>query len=74
LQRQAAADVFAHGFFAAEEMRAAGNVEHHAVGRAQAHERRVAAEPVVDRFAEILIGDFVGVVDEDGRIHRARVG
>ena len=31
LHGQAAADVFAHRLFAAEEMRAAGDVEHHAV-------------------------------------------
>jgi hypothetical protein len=55
-------------------MRAAGDVEHEAVGRIEANERRVAIAPVGDCFEQAPIGMRIGVCHSDPRIHCARVG
>ena len=59
---------------AAEQMRAAGNVEHQPVGRLEPDQRCVAVAPVGDRFEQREVRMLVGIRDPDLRIHRACVG
>ena len=58
---------------AAEQMRAAGDVEQQAVRRIEPDQRRVAVAPVGDRFEQRDVGARVGLRDRDRRMHRARI-
>ena len=59
---------------AAEQMRAARNVEGQPVGRIEPDQRRVAVAPLRDRFEQREVGTLVRVRHVKLRIHRARVG
>ena len=58
---------------AAEQMRAAGDVEQQAVRRIEPDQRRIAVAPVGDRFEQREIRALVGLHDRDRRMHRARI-
>ena len=60
--------------FAAEQMRAAGDVEHKTVRRIEPDQRRVAVAPIGDGFEQTPVGLRIGVRDRQARIHGARVG
>ena len=60
--------------FAAEQMRAAGDVEQQAIRRIEADQRRVAVAPVGDGFEQAPVGLRIGVHDRQRRIHGAGVG
>jgi hypothetical protein len=64
-------DVAAHGGFPAEQMGTAGDVEHEAVGRMEANQRRVAVAPVGDGIDEVSIRFLVAFSDHKRRIHGA---
>ena len=59
---------------AAEQMRAAGDVEHQPVRRIEPDQRRIAVAPVGDRFEQTPVGLRIGIRDRQARIHRARIG
>ena len=59
---------------AAEQMRAAGDVEQQPVRRIEPDQRRIAVAPVGDRFEQREVGMRVRIRDRDPRMHRARVG
>ena len=67
-------DVAAQRLLAAEQMRAAGDVEEEPVGRIETDQRGVAVAPVGNRDQHAPVGIGIGVGDGDLRIHRARVG
>ncbi len=74
LAREPRHDVAAQCLLAAEQMRAAGDVEQKAVGRIEADQRRVAVAPVGDRDRHASVGGRIGIGNGDARIHRARIG
>ena len=59
---------------AAEQMRAAGDVEQQAIRRIEADQRRIAVAPVGDGFEQTPVGLRIGVHDRQLRIHGAGVG
>ena len=60
--------------FAAEKMRAAGDVEKEAVRSVQRHQRRVAVAPVGQRLDQPPVGFRIGLDDLERRIHGAGIG
>jgi hypothetical protein len=60
--------------FAAEEMRAARNIEQEPIRRIETDQRRVTVAPVGDGDERAPVGLRIGVGDSDAREHRARVG
>ena len=64
----------AHGGFPTEQVGAAGDVEHKAVGRIEADQRRVAVAPVGDGVDETPVRFLVALGDRKRRIHGARIG
>ncbi|GCC48831.1 hypothetical protein chiPu_0033187 [Chiloscyllium punctatum] len=59
---------------AAEQVRAAGDVEEQAIGRIERDQRREAVAPVGDVVQHLQIGCGIGVVDRELRADRARIG
>ena len=74
LMRQPRDEIAAHRRFAAEQMRAAANVEHQPVRRIETGERRIAVGPVGDRFEQAPVGFRIGLRHCDAGMHRAHVG
>ena len=58
---------------AAEQMRAAGDVEHQAVRRIEPDQRRVAVAPVGDRFEQLRVGRRIFLHDHEIGMHGARL-
>ena len=71
---EAGEQVAAHGGLPAEQMGAAGDVEHEAVGRIEADQRRVAIAPVGDGVEQPAVRRLVARGDGEGGMHRARIG
>ena len=59
---------------AAEQMRDAGDVEHRAIGRVERGERGEQPAPIDQGEQRLGLGGGIGVVDREGRIHRAGIG
>ena len=59
---------------AAEQMGAAGDVEHEAVGRIEADQRRVAVAPVGDGIEQAAVRRRLAGGDGKAGKHRARIG
>ena len=59
---------------AAEQMRAAGDVEQQTIRRIEPDQRRIAVAPVGDGFEQTPVGLRIGVHDRQAWIHGARVG
>ena len=60
--------------FSAEEMRAAGDIEHETVGRIEPDQRRITIAPIGDGEQQTLVGIGIGVHAAKTRIHGARIG
>ena len=71
---QALEHIAAHGGFTAEQMGAARDVEHQAVGRIEADQRRITVAPVGDAFEQAPVRLLVARRDGQRRIHGARIG
>ena len=71
---QALEHIAAHGGFTAEQMGAARDVEHQAVGRIEADQRRITVAPVGDAFKQAPVRLLVARRDGQRRIHGARIG
>ena len=74
LRREAGEEVAAERSFPAEQMGAAGDVEHQAVGQVEADERRVAVAPVGDVFERLPVRRLVGGRDGEAGMHGAGIG
>ena len=79
LRGQPPDDVGTQRCLAAEQMRAAGDVEHQASAVEQAlriepDQRRVAVAPVGDGLEQPAVGFGIGLDHRNRRIHRARIG
>lgn len=59
--------------FAAEQMRAAGDIEEEPVGRIKTYQRRVAVAPVGDRFEQTAVRFEIGIHHRQRRIACAGV-
>ena len=66
--------VAAHFSFAAEQMRAAGDVEKQSIRRIESDQRRITVAPVGDRVQQSCIGGLVRIDYRKRGIHRARIG
>ena len=74
LRAKAGEEVAGERGFAAEQMGAAGDVEHQAVGEIEADERRVAVAPVGDVFEKPAVRRSVGGGDGEAGMHGAGIG
>ena len=74
LRREAGEEVAAKCGLAAEQVGAAGDVEHQSVGEIETDERRVAVAPVGDVFEGLSVRRFVGGGDGEARMHGAGIG
>jgi hypothetical protein len=60
--------------FAAEQMRAAGNVEQQTIRRIEPNQRRRAVAPIGNAFEQPPIGLRIGIHDRQAWIHGAGIG
>ena len=74
LLEKAGKNLVLHGALAAEEMRAAGDVEEQPVLAVNRHQRRIAVAPVGKPFEQAAVSFRVGLHHIDRRVHGARIG
>ncbi len=74
LRGETAFDVGKQCFFAAEEMRGARHIEHHAIGRIERGERRESAAPVRNVGERLRFACGIGRHADERRQHGARIG
>ena len=74
LRRKPSQEIACEHRLAAEQMRAAGDVQQQPIRRIEPDQRRVAVAPVGDRFEQLPIRMLVRIRDRDLRVHRTRIG
>jgi hypothetical protein len=74
LRIEATHEVAAEQCFAAEEMRATGDLQNETVRQIDPDQRRISITPIGDDGQQVLIGVGIGVRTAETGIHGARIG